>query len=253
MSSNTTIGSLTLGIQIIDAVAQSDIPLKFSDIQEITGISKSNLYKYLNTLTQMDLLYRDQKRGYFSLGYKFLEYGTAASQNADFIGRLTPYFKEVSKLTNMTTLLATWINDGPVITNIWNTNYGLNIGAQIGTKLPLSSASGKIFAAYANSLEITNWIEQEQQSIDQFNIAKFQRELKQIRMEHFTYSFEPLVRHVSSIGFPILNYKHELVGSFSVVGFSEDVPNAFDSEIIQRIISLSKEMSAIYGYKEKEE
>ena len=253
MSSNTTIGSLTLGIQIIDAVAQSDIPLKFSDIQEITGISKSNLYKYLNTLTQMDLLYRDQKRGYFSLGYKFLEYGTAALQNADFIGRLTPYFKEISKLTSMTTLLATWINDGPVITNIWNTNYGLNIGAQVGTKLPLSSSSGKIFAAYANSLEITNWIELEQQTIEQFNIAKFQHELKQIRMEHFTYSYEPLVRHVSSIGFPILNYKHELVGSFSVVGFSEDVPSAFDSEIIQQIISMSKEMSAIYGYKEKEE
>ncbi|MEI4769928.1 IclR family transcriptional regulator [Psychrobacillus sp. FJAT-51614] len=253
MSNNTTIGSLILGIQIIDTVAQSDIPLRFSDIQETTGISKSNLYKYLNTLTQMDLLYRDQKRGHYSLGYKFLEYGTAAMQNADFIDRLTPYFKEISKLTSMTTLLVTWVNDGPVITNLWNTNYGLNIGAQVGTKLPLSSASGKIFAAYANSLEITNWIEQEQQSIEQFNIAKFQHELKQIRKENFTYAYEPLVRHVSSIGFPILNYKHELVGAFSVVGFTEDVPSAFDSEIIQRIISMSKEMSAIYGYKEKEE
>lgn len=253
MSSSTTIGSLTLGIQIIDAVAQSDIPLKFSDIQEITGISKSNLYKYLNTLTQMDLLYRDQKRGYFSLGYKFLEYGSAALQNADFIGRLTPYFKEISKISSMTTLLANWVNDGPIITNIWNTNYGLNIGAQVGTKLPLSSASGKIFAAYANSLEITNWIEQEQQKFEKFDVAKFQRELKQIRKEHFAYSYEPLARHVSSLGFPILNFKHELVGAFSVVGFTEDVPTAFDSDIIQRIISMSKEMSAIYGYKEKEE
>lgn len=253
MSSNTTIGSLTLGIQIIDAVAQSDIPLKFSDIQEITGISKSNLYKYLNTLTQLDLLYREQKRGYFSLGYKFLEYGSSALQNADFVGRLTPYFKEISKITTMTTLLATWVNDGPIITNIWNSNYGLNIGAQVGTKLPLSSAAGKIFAAYANSLEFTNWIEQEQQTIEQFDIAKFQHELKQIRKDHFTYAHEPLVRHVSSIGFPILNYKNELVGAFSVVGFSEDVPSNFDANIIQQIISMSKEMSTIYGYKKKEE
>lgn len=253
MSSNTTIGSLTLGIQILDAVAQSDVPLKFSDIQEITGISKSNLYKYLNTLTQMDLLYREQKRGYFSLGYKFLEYGSAALQNADFIGRLTPYFKEISKISSMTALLATWVNDGPIISNIWNTNYGLNIGAQVGTKLPLSSASGKIFAAYANSLEITAWIEEQQRSNDQFDIAHFQHELKQIREQHFTYSYEPLVRHVSSIGFPILNYKNELVGAFSVVGFTEDVPKDFESEIIQQIISMSKEMSTIYGYKKKEE
>ncbi|SDH48364.1 transcriptional regulator, IclR family [Planococcus glaciei] len=253
MSSNSTIGSLALGIQIIDAVAQSDLPLKFSDIQEATGISKSNLYKYLNTLTQMDLLYRDHKRGAYSLGYKFLEYGNAASQNADFVGRLTPYFKEISKLSSMTTLFATWVNDGPVITNIWNTNYGLNIGAQVGTKLPMSSASGKIFAAYANSLEMTNWIEREQQTIEGFDISKFQHELKQIRENQFTYSYEPLVRHVSSLGFPILNFKRELVGAFSVVGFSEDVPHERDSEIIQSILAMSKEMSAIYGYKEKEE
>ena len=44
----------------------------------------------------------------------------------------------------------------PVITNIWNTNYGLNIGAQIGTKLPLLSAAGKIFAAYVTNEEVIN-------------------------------------------------------------------------------------------------
>ncbi|MER1986363.1 MAG: IclR family transcriptional regulator [Solibacillus sp.] len=251
MSSSTTIGSLALGIQVIDVVAQSDTPLKFSDIQELTGISKSNLYKYLNTLTQLDLLYRDQKRGSYSLGYKFLEYGTAAMQNADFIERLTPYFKELSHVTNMTALLALWVNDGPVITNIWNTNYGLSIGAQVGTKLPLNSSTGKVFAAYANSLEITHWIEAEQNEAESFDMASFQRELKKIRQHGFAYAHEPLVRHVSSLGLPILNYKDELVGTITVVGFEEDVPSDESSELLQQIIAISKQMSAVYGYKEK--
>lgn len=250
MASNATIGSLAQGLQIIDVIAQSDEPLKFSDIQELTGISKSNLYKYLNTLTQLDLLYRDQKRGYFSLGYKFLQYGSVAMQNTDFVGRLTPYFKEISSISSMTTLLTVWVNEAPVITNIWNTNYGLNIGAQVGTILPLSSAGGKIFAAYANSLEISNWIEQQQHKIENFDMVAFQRELKQIREKKFAYSFEPLTRHVSSIGFPILNYNGELVGSFSVVGFSEDVPSSEESEMVQQILEISKQMSEIYGYKE---
>lgn len=250
MSTNTTIGSLALGLQIIDVVAQSDEPLKFTDIQELTGISKSNLYKYLNTLMQLGLLYRDQKRGYFSLGYKFLQYGAIATQNTDYVGRLTPYFKEISKMTNMTTLLATWVNDAPVITNIWNTNYGINIGAQIGTKLPVNSATGKIFAAYANSFEVTNWIEQEQESNAQFDMAKFQHELKQIRKDKFIHAYEPLVSYVSSISFPILNYKKELVCAFAVVGFTDDVPTDLHDESIQRILALSKEMSQIFGYEE---
>lgn len=252
LANNTTIGSLAQGIQIIDVIAQSDTPLKFTDIQELTGISKSNLYKYLNTLIQLDLLYREQKRGYFSLGYKLLEYGSVAMQSTDFISRLTPYFKEISNITNMTTLLTVWINDAPVVTNIWNTNYGLNIGAQIGTKLPLMSAGGKIFAAYANALEVTNWIDQEYSAIEQFDMAAFQRELKQIREEQFAYSYEPLIKHVSSIGFPILNFNNELVGAISVVGFSEDIPNTLQSETVQQIIAISTEMSAIYGYKKRE-
>ena len=251
MSSSTTIGSLALGIQIIDVVAQSDQPLRFSDIQERTSISKSNLYKYLNTLIQLDLLYREQKSGVYSLGYKFLEYGTAAMQNGDFIERLTPYFKELSHLTNMSTLLSLWVNDSPIITNIWNTNFGLNIGAQVGTKLPLNSSSGKIFAAFANSLEYTHWIEAEQNELPDFDVAAFQRELKAIRQSGFSYAHEPLVRHVSSIGLPILNYKSELVGVVAIVGFKEDVPTDPDSEMMQQIIEIGKQMSAVYGFKEK--
>lgn len=253
MASSTTIGSLALGINIIDVVAKSDIPLKFSDIQEKTGISKSNLYKYLNTLTQMNLLYRDQTNGAYSLGYKFLEYGTAAMHNADFMSRLTPYFKEISHLTNMSTLLTTWVNDAPVITNIWNTNYGLSIGAQIGTQLPLTSATGKIYAAFANTPEIGRWIENEQQTIENFDMVKFQRTLKTIRVEKFAHANEPLVKHVSSISFPILNFKKELVAAFTVVGFAEDIPNDVSDQMVQQILAVSAKMSEIYGYKEEEE
>lgn len=250
MSKITTINSLSIGIQIIDVVAQSEIPLKFSDIQEQTGVTKSNLYKYLNTLTQMDLLYRDRNQGSYSLGYKFLEYGNAAMQNTDFIGRLTPYFKEISKLTNMTTLLATWINDSPVITNIWNTNYGLNIGAQIGTKLPLLSAAGKIFAAYCKNKEISQWVEQEIQKEKTFEEEKFQLELEKIRSRSVAFAHEPLVNHVSSWSLPLLNYQNELVAAIVIVGFTENVPKNDDSLIIQQVLEIAKEMSRTFGFKD---
>lgn len=249
MNKSTTIGSLTIGIQIIDVVAQSEMPLKFSDIQERTGITKSNLYKYLNTLTQMDLLYKDPRQGNYALGYKFLEYGNAAMQNDDFITRLTPYFKEISTLTNMTTLLVTWVNDGPVITNIFNTNYGLNIGAQIGTKLPLMSAGGKTFAAFMKSHSTMDWIEEETKNRADFNQNDLNNELATIRSTGVAFAFEPLVKHVSSWGLPIFNYKNDLVAAISIVGFTEDAPKTHKDEIIQQVQEIVNEMSAIYGYK----
>ncbi|SOC11639.1 IclR family transcriptional regulator [Ureibacillus xyleni] len=250
--SPTTIGSLLHAFSIIDIVAQSDLPLKFTEIQELSGISKSNLYKYLNTLSQMDLLYRD-KQGQYSLGYKFLEYGNSAMKNNDFITMLTPYFKEISNLTNLTTALAVWVNDTPVITNIWNTNYGLNIGAQIGTKLPLLSAAGKMFAAYAKNDEIRNWVEIEKMNYPTLSDEDFQQELTQIRQSHSAFAKEPLVKHVSSWSLPILNYRKELIATIVIIGFTEEIPKDASSELVQQVIEISKEMSRIYGYKEHQQ
>lgn len=250
MNKASTIGSLVHGVNIIDVVAQSDNPLKFTEIQELTGISKSNLYKYLNTLTQLDLLYRDTKQGHYSLGYKFLEYGNAAMKNNDITSKLSSYFKEISNLTNMTTSLSVWVNDTPVITNIWNTNYGLNIGAQIGTKLPLLSAAGKVHATFANREEVYNWMEQEQTKNPAFPVEEFQNELLEIRKSHIAFAKEPLTKHVSSLSLPILDYKNELVAACTIIGFSEQVPKDKSSEIVQEIIEINKEMSRAFGYKE---
>ncbi|WP_240758376.1 IclR family transcriptional regulator [Lysinibacillus sp. SGAir0095] len=249
MNKASTIGSLVHGVNIIDVVAQNDNPLKFTEIQELTGISKSNLYKYLNTLTQLDLLYRDAKQGHYSLGYKFLEYGNAAMKNNDITSKLSSYFKEISNVTNMTSSLSVWLNDTPVITNIWNTNYGLNIGAQIGTKLPLLSAAGKVHAAYAKREEVFNWIDQEQTKNSAFPVEEFQKELLEIRETHVAFAKEPLTRHVSSLSLPILDYKNDLVAACTIIGFTEQVPNDKSSEIVQQVIEINKEMSRAFGYK----
>lgn len=247
--SPTTIGSLAQGIKIIDVVAQSDFPIKFTELQQETGISKSNLYKYLNTLTQLDLLYRD-RHGAYSLGYKILEYGNAAMKNEDITIKLTPYFKEISNITQMSTSLSIWLNDTPVITNIWNTNYGINIGAQIGTKLPLLSAAGKIFAAYAKNEEVLQWIKEERKKSPQFSEEEFEKELQDIRDSFVAFAKEPLVNHVSSFGVPILNYQKEVVAAVAVIGFTEEIPTDRDNVMIQKVIEICKEISDMYGYRE---
>ena len=43
------IGSLQVGMGVLDIIASQTHPLKFTEIQELTQITKSNLYKYLNT------------------------------------------------------------------------------------------------------------------------------------------------------------------------------------------------------------
>ena len=242
------IQSLQTGIQILDLIAEHGQSLKFNEIQELSGITKSNLYKYLNTLTQLGLLYRDKKQGMYTLGSKLIEYGMAATGSKDLIGIVTPYLQEISRHTSLTALLTVWTHDGPVIANIWSANYGLNIGAQIGTHLPLMSSSGKIFAAFKESVYIKEWRLKELSKVPEIRRKEFEEEQKKILNTYFAYSKDPLVEHVSSFSVPIFDYKKELLGALTIVGFSPVVPHTTDDEVSQFVLNCAKVISESFGY-----
>ena len=247
---NTTmIGSLQIGLGIVDIIANQNQPLKFTEIQEITKITKSNLYKYLNTLIHLNILYKDKNSGAYSLGSKIISYGMAAIGQQDLIAKVTPFLKESSLQTSLTTLFALWTNSGPVVANISNANSGLNIGAQIGTQLPVLSSSGKIFSTFDSPSIIEEWKQAEFQLLTADEKTTFLKEEEAIRLQRISFSKEPLVSHVSSASVPIFNHNKDLLGCITLVGFSEIVPKQVKDEYSQYLLNLSNEISHLFGYK----
>ncbi|TBL78539.1 IclR family transcriptional regulator [Paenibacillus thalictri] len=249
--SSTTIQSLQQGFQILDLVASREEPFKFNEIHEGTQITKSNLYKYLNTLTQQGILYREKETGLYSLGSKLVEYGMTAVNRDNVIDRATSTLHEISRVTKCTTLLTTWSLNGPLVVKMTNLNSGLNIGAQIGTALPVLSATGKIFAAYMDHDVIAEWLLQQTGNMSDSDKAALQEQYSLIRTSGISFAKEPLVPSISSLSVPILNYANKLIGSIVVVGFINIVPQHKDDEMAAFIMQKGKELSATYGYKEE--
>lgn len=245
------IQSLQIGFQIVDLIAEQDHPLKFTDIQELSGITKSNLYKYLNTLTYLGLVYRDKKQGTYSLGSKLIEYGMLAIGSQDVIGTVTPYLRDISRHTSLSALVAVWTQDSPVIANISSSNATLNIGAQIGNRLPLHSATGRIFSAFQHEHEMKEWKQTALEKLPEAERTAFEEEEAKIQREHFAYTAEPLVKHVSSFSVPLLKYDSELVGALTVVGFSTDVPKTPHHETSRYVLQCAEEISESFGYRKQ--
>lgn len=245
----TTIQSLEVGMSIIEAIAQQGRPLKFSDIQELTQITKSNLYKYLNTFTLLGILYRYKDTGEYVLGSKLIEYGMAAVDQENVIDRITPFMHEINEKFSNTVLFSSWTHNGPMIVKELNKNRGLNIGAQIGTLLPLRSASGKVFMAFLDEQMIREWKEKEIMQIPPEKVGLLEDECKIIREKEISFAREPLVPSVSSVSIPVLNYKKKLLGSITVVGFSEVIPQNEHHELSRYLIDISKEISGSFGYR----
>jgi DNA-binding IclR family transcriptional regulator len=249
VKSGSTIQSLQIGMSIIDLLASQRNPLRFSDIQESTEITKSNLYKYLNTLTQLELLYRDKTTGMYSLGSKLIQYGMAAIGNEDVTSRITPYLQEISHHTSCTVLFSVWTYDGPITAKIWNSNQNLNIGAQLGTRLPPSSSSGKVFTVFQDSSITADWIEKDNNVSAAF--LRGTKEYQAIQKNKIAFAKEPLVPSVSSMSIPIFNYNAELLGAITAVGFTESIPDHYEDPLSQYLRKSFLEISNIFGYSEE--
>lgn len=247
---HTMIQSLQVGMSIIDIIAAKEQPLKFTEIQELTQMTKSNLYKYLNTLTHLQLLYRDKWSGAYMLGSKIIEYGRCAIGHQDIVATVTPYLQELGQDTSLTALLVVESPNGPVVANIWNTNHIFNIGAQIGTVLPILSATGKVFSAFPTSYLITDWREKELEKLTTDEKEELSIGEKFLLENRVSFSKDALVQNVISAASPIFNYNKELLGAITLVGFLQFFPQDVNHEASQKLIEAAKKVSSIFGYKE---
>lgn len=245
------IQSLQTGINILELIANEDRPLKFSEIQELTGITKSNLHKYLNTLLITGLLHRDKDQGTYHLGSKLIKLGHVAIGSVDVIHQATPYLKKISRELQLTALISVWTHDGPVIANIWNSQPGLNIGAQIGTRLPILSSAGKTYLAFKDEDEIKEWKQRGIKHLPIESVKKLEKELPIIKKHYFSYAAEPLVKHVSSFSVPILDYKNDMIGCITIVGFTQLIPSSHEHELSSFVIKQVLELSECFGWKKK--
>lgn len=234
--SRDTIQSLRLGISIIDCLAEEGRPLKVADIQEKTKITKSNLYKYLNTLLEANIIYREPEAGLYYLGSKLIQYGMAAIENQDIVARITPYLQELSQKTKSSVIFAVPTYSGPIIVKIIRSNQILNIGAELGALLPANSSAGKVFHVFSSNWVVENW-EGQAESI----ISK--EEFSMIQKEKIAFAREPLINEISSVAIPVISFDSELIGVISVVGFTSDIPGTLEHQTSKYIQEMQEEIS----------
>lgn len=244
----SVIQSLQIGLNILEILAKEKEPLKFTDIQHLTSMTKSNLYKYLSTLSQAGMIYRHPHTNSYILGHKLVQLASVALGQSSIIEVVIPYFKKITENTNLTVLLAVPSVQGPLISYILSADYGINIGAQLGTHLPLASSTGVIFSAFEKDRQLKSWEENELSKFNEHELEQFKKEKEKTRELFFASKTEPLIQHVSSYSVPILNFNKELLGAITVVGITETVPKTADEPVGDYVLTIAREISEYYGF-----
>ena len=243
------IQTLQVGMSILDIIANEKSPLKFTEILELSGMTQSNLYKYLNTLKDMNFIFQNPHDNTFTIGSKLVEYGMGAVKNRDIAEQLTPYLAEIRKDLDETVHLNTFTHEGPQIIKLFTSSRPFNIVTEIGTVLPIHSAAGKLFALYQNDA-----FELWRQTHSKEKLEKIEgilsQEGEQIKRHRIAYAAKILVSSNASMAVPVLDHNENLLASIVVVGFDENIPENPNDEKSRYLIEKGKEISTIFGWKE---
>ncbi len=243
------IQSLLVGFSVIDIIVKHGRPIKFNEIHQYTNITKSNLYKYINTLISIGVIHRDKYTGLYSPGSTLIEYGMSAVNQEDIVSRITPYLEEINLFSKETTLLAVWTHNGPMIAKMINSQAGLNLGGQVGTILPLKSAVGKLFATYKKGPLIEDWIKRERTKLTKEEYRLLEENFQWIQQEGISFATEALANSIASVAIPIMDYANELLCTITVVGFQEVIPSQIHEDLSRYLIEKRVEISSQFGYR----
>jgi len=239
-------------MQILKLVASAGSGMKHSEIAKKLNIPKGSLTFLLADLVSEEFLRMDEE-GRFKIGSQILILAHSYLAGLDIINLSEAILKEIVEATNESVGLALPKGNDVVIVAKLNAIQQLKIEFDIGQSFHMySSAAGKAILAHSKDEDISNFLSTVTLSpVTPKTIIdpnKLLNELKNIRKNHISYSFEEHVEGRIAIAIPVFKNGGEVIAAIvqaiPTIRFNEE-----KEEIIkQTLISASNRLSSAFGY-----
>jgi IclR family acetate operon transcriptional repressor len=141
---------LTKALDILEFVGEGGRRLKFKDIAEHTGHTRSTLYRILSALMSRGMLDLDKRDQSYVLGPKFTMMAGSINQNSDLIARASAPLRELAEIHGENINLAVLNGFVAVTVARWQGAAAHPFSSALGESKPLHATSvGKVFLAFS--------------------------------------------------------------------------------------------------------
>jgi len=248
------IQTIERGGLILDAIKNSESSVTLTALSKEVNMSKNNLKKYLVSFVKIGFLSFDEEGKTYKLGSKLIDLGLNALKELNLYSFIDTYITKIKDQLNKPIALAIWADTGPIISKYQKSNNPININIEIGYSPPmLLSSVGKCFAAF---LPPSSTKEVKDKEIEKYNLDKNQVEYEMSAIEKSGYSYRnqeyDYIPGNCSISAPIFNNVGEIVAAVCVLGFMEDLGTDSESNDVQVLKEVTKEISFNLAYKTNE-
>jgi len=248
------ISSLARGLSILEAFDLDQPRMGITDLAKKTGLSKSTVYRFVQTLSSLGYIIPIAEGNRYALGPKVLGLGFSVLSSLELREIAQPYLMELSKQVNETVNLA--VLDGWKLIYIERikTQQIVNINLHVGTRLELyNTAMGRILAASQSK----DWVSQYLKYLRQLPQAKsywtnkgkkLLSILELVRKQDYAINNEELVLGLRSVASPVRNRESQVVGAVNIaVSSSLYSLQKLKQELIHPLKKTTQSISAALG------
>ena len=141
------IQSVERAAQILTLFTVEEPELTLGQLTERMQMSKATAHRYATALRRAGLL--RLSRGLYSVGPRIVELAPVALAGLGVVEIAGPYMRDLVTATEQTAVLSVWDGEAPVVVRVdANTGRLVRIVVATGSRLPMDSAQGRVFAAF---------------------------------------------------------------------------------------------------------
>ncbi|MGI9485050.1 MAG: SMP-30/gluconolactonase/LRE family protein [Geminicoccaceae bacterium] len=222
--------ALVKGLTVLDLVAEAEKPLRFAELQRLAELPKPTFVRILNTLVAFGLVNKDDVRGTYALGRRFLELTHKVWDSFDLQTAAAPELERLSADLGETVALCVLDRDQAQYIDE-RSGQGLGVRIEVGRRTALHcTAAGKALLAFfdpAVSRGLLDQLSLEAMTAKTITaMTALEADLTLTRARGYAVSYEEHLAGVNSVACAIAGQDGSPIGALVALGPASRFDNA---------------------------
>jgi IclR family transcriptional regulator, pca regulon regulatory protein len=253
------IASLSHGLSVLEAVADSTDDISLADLAKRVGFKKTNTWRLVHTLVELGYLHQDPRTRNFRPAPRILALGYAYFDGLDLKKLSLPLLRELADRHNETVNLAVLSGDELIYIERITTSQIVSINLHVGSRLPLYCTSlGRALICEMSSAWLQQYIQRlasdpKARKYIQGDGRKLLQILRETRERGYALNDEELVKGLRVVASPVRDRTSKIIAAVCISVPSSRVTIAdLRRTFAPSLATTAESISLALGYRARE-
>ncbi len=239
------------GLSLIEHLAQQARPMGLTDIVVEMKVSKSRVFRHLQTLVNKGFLTQDDETGRYQIGPRSLALGLALESGLDLLEIAMPILRGLRDRLGHSAVLSQIEAHGVRVVVTITSRSMFEIGVRRGSLLVAhATAQGKVALAFGNG-DFRDRLRGRLERMTPFTIVDpklLKKELMLIERRGWATAYNEALLGMNALAAPVLNTRGDLVATIGIVDSIQHLEATPSDEQIKETMEAARCLSQQFGF-----